>query len=386
MKQSQKITNRNPRVCLILNIAPLYRKAILTTLDKNDKIDFYFSSGDISYEIDALFDLKQLSGYKSTLRNCYSKRKLVWQRGVFRLLFEKYDAFILTGNTGIRSNWIFTLLAKMMGKKVYLWSHGVYGNESKSTLLKNKTYLKLAKNIFLYGNYAKHKLLGMGFKSENMTVIYNSLDYEFQKSMREKYTNAGFMRNYFGNDYPVILFCGRLTPQKQLNLLIQAVGILKVAGCNVNILFLGGGPCEEELLKYAEEAEIDDRVWFYGECYDEEMIATAFQNSNICVSPGNVGLTAIHSLNYGVPVITHNRFSLQMPEFEAIQKGVNGDFFKYKDAVELSDVIEKWLRITSDNKKKLAIKQSCYKIVDEIYNPENQNRIITQRLLDNLSQ
>lgn len=385
MKQTQKTLNRKPRVCLILNIAPLYRKAILSTLDKNNEIDFYFSCGDISYEIDALFDIKQLSGYESTLKNCYSSKKLVWQKGVFRLLFKGYDAFILTGNPGIRSNWIFTILARLMGKKVYLWSHGVYGSESKSTLFKNKTYLKLAKNLFLYGNYAKNKLLKMGFKDENITVVHNSLNYEFQKSMREKYTNAGFMRNYFGNDYPVILFVGRLTPQKQLNLLIQAVGILKVAGCNTNILFLGGGECEEELLKYAEEAGIDDRVWFYGECYDEEMIATAFQNSNICVSPGNVGLTAIHSLSYGVPVITHSKFSLQMPEFESIRKGVNGDFFKYKDAVDLSEVIEKWLRITTDKKKKEAIKQSCYKAIDDVYNPENQNKIITQRLLDNLS-
>ena len=44
------------------------------------------------------------------------------------------------------------------------------------------------------------------------------------------------------------------------------------------------------------------------------------------VSPGNVGLTAIHSLSYGTPVLTHNNFNNQMPEVESIQPGFNGYF------------------------------------------------------------
>lgn len=52
-------------------------------------------------------------------------------------------------------------------------------------------------------------------------------------------------------------------------------------------------------------------------------------NADLCVSPGNVGLTAMHSLVFGCPVITHNCFEWQMPEFEAIQPGITGDFLRW---------------------------------------------------------
>lgn len=370
-----------PRVCFILNIAPLYRRAIFNILDHNNDIDFFFMSGNISYDIDALMDLRELSGYKGTLKNIYKSKKLIWQRGVFKALWRGYDAFILTGNPGIRSNWIFMLLARLMGKKVYLWSHGMYGNEKMIQLMINKTYMRLSSGLFLYGNYAINLLLKEGFKSNKMTVVYNSLDYYNQKKERRKYVNAGFMRNYFGNDFPVIAFVGRLTKQKSLNTLVDAVGILKASDCDVNIIFVGSGECEAELKQRVIEACIDDRVWFYGECYDEQMIATVFQNSSLCVSPGNVGLTAIHALSYGIPVITHNRFKQQMPEAESVKRGVNGDFFKYGDPVDLAESIERWVKITGDKNKSESLRERCYKIVDEVYNPQNQNNIFTSRLL-----
>ena len=43
---------------------------------------------------------------------------------------------------------------------------------------------------------------------------------------------------------------------------------------------------------------------FQGAVFDESNSELIY-HSDLCVSPGNVGLTAIHSLTYGVPVATH---------------------------------------------------------------------------------
>lgn len=380
-----KSVNNNINVCFILNIAPLYRKAIFNVLDSNTEINFSFKAGNLSYDIDALLNLEELEGYKATLGNCYSKKKLIWQRGALKSLWQNYDAFILTGNPGIRSNWILLILAPLFGKKVYLWSHGLYGKESKFQKFKNLLFMRLSSGLFLYGKYGRQLLLKEGFSKSQLSVVYNSLNYELHSSLRGKFIGGTFMRNYFGNDYPVIIFLGRLTPQKSLATLIEAVGILKVSNVDVNLLFVGSGEAEMELQNRAKSADIEDRVWFYGECYDEEMIANLFQNSTLCVSPGNVGLTAIHSLSYGVPVITHNRLKYQMPEYEAIKSNVTGDLVKWGDSISFVEAIEKWVKRLSDPNKRENTRLECYKIIDEYYTPYLQERVFVERIKRDLN-
>ncbi len=381
---SGNLTVRKLRVCCVFNIAPLYRRAIYQRMSEDPSIDYSFYCGLESPEIEALTDMRRIRGFRRYLANRYSGQKLIWQKGWWRTLFRHYDAYILTGNPGIRSNWLIVLYARITGKKVYLWTHGLYGNETRRQQRINYFYMRLAGNLFLYGNRAKYLLHKKGYPFRRMHVLYNSLDYNRQYALRDKYRNAGYMRNYFGNDYPVIAFVGRLTAAKSLDLLIKAVALLKVQSIDVNIVLLGTGPLKKELEKLAEEVKIDDRIWFYGACYDEEMIASVLQNSTLCVSPGNVGLTAVHALSYGIPVITHNRYSMQMPEYEAIKSGQSGDFFKYSDVFSLSETIEKWLNLLKDGKQAEKIKKNCYKIIDELYNPNRQtyvlNRVLTQEI------
>lgn len=365
----------------MLNVAPLYRRALLQRLDESNCVDFFFCAGDTDMQITSLMDISTLSGFKYYLKSKFNGAKLIWQEGWFKLLFGRYDCFILTGNPGIRSNWLLMILSRMMGKKVYLWSHGLYGNESFWQKRKNLLYMRMASGLFLYGNYGKAVLKKVGYPQKKITVIYNSLDTVTQTALRSRAEQSLFIRNYFGDDSPVVIFLGRLTPQKSLHLLIEALGVLKAQNVKCNALIVGSGSCEQQLRERAESIDVLDRIWFYGDCYDEDMIATLFKSATVCVSPGNVGLTAMHALSYGVPVITHNRFSQQMPEFEAIKKGHTGDFFKYDDAISLSDLIYTWITKLSDKSKKEECAKQCQEIIDTIYNPDSQSKRIEKRIL-----
>jgi hypothetical protein len=92
------------------------------------------------------------------------------------------------------------------------------------------------------------------------------------------------------------------------------------------------------------------------------------------VSPGNVGLTAIHALSYGTPVITHDDYKHQMPEFEAIVPGKTGAFFIANDLNSLRFEIESWLDLHSVKDEKLI--EDCFKIIDNKYNPNFQISVI----------
>ena len=108
-------------------------------------------------------------------------------------------------------------------------------------------------------------------------------------------------------------------------------------------------------------------------------IGEMFYNADVCVSPGNVGLTAIHSLTYGCPVITHNNFPFQGPEFESIIQGKTGDFFQENDVNSLADTIQKWLSQNLHSRE--AIRQFAYQTIDTKWNLYYQMNILKQVFL-----
>ncbi|MCL7763382.1 glycosyltransferase [Polaribacter sp. Z014] len=357
-------------VCLIYNYAQHYRGGIFKALDKDLKIESYF--GDKMGDIKKL-DYNELNYFKKELTNINLMPPFYWQKGVLNLLFKPYNSYIFLGEYYCLSTWLFLLLAKFSEKKIVLWTHGWYGNESFLKKIIKKTFFKLSDSILLYGDYAKSLMVNEGFDEKKLHVIYNSLDYYSQIEIRNKLKVTNVFSNHFQNNYPVLLFIGRLTEVKKLDYVIKAQKDLIETGFPVNLVFIGTGVAEENLKNFVVESKTESMTWFYGSCYDEAQIGNLIYNADICVSPGNVGLTAMHSMVYGTPVISHDNFPLQMPEFEAIVKGETGDFFKYDDISSLTDKIRNWLKTNTDRN---SIRNKCFNRIDNYFNPNFQLKII----------
>lgn len=376
-KKAKYLCNKDKmKICCLFNIAPRYRAGIYRRMDDDPTVEYDFLAGEESTGGIALLDMRELKGFRGYLRNIYRKSgKLVWQRRAIRKAFSRrYDAYILTGNPGIRSNWIIALVARLLGRPVYLWTHGLYGDERGLKLWKNLAYFRLAGRLLLYGNRARRLLFDRGFPDERMSVIYNSLDYDRHRLLRERIGDRGFIRNYFGNELPLLSFVGRLTEVKRLDLLLDAMARLDRTGAPCNLVLVGDGPQRDALIAQAEALGLTDRVWFYGESYDEHLIGTFLYHSAACVSPGNVGLTAIHALTFGTPVVTHGMAERQMPEFEAIQPGVTGCLFEAGDASSLAEAIRPWLAAT--DAERVATREACHAVIDKNFNPGRQMELL----------
>ncbi len=133
-----------------------------------------------------------------------------------------------------------------------------------------------------------------------------------------------------------------------------------------------------ELVQLAKKHQIEERVWFYGACYEDETLAPLIFNASITISPGNVGLTAIHSLSFGTPIITHNNFATQMPEFESIIEGRTGSFFEENNVNDLTEKIKAWLPVLDKNRE--TIRANCFQIVDRYYNTNYQINLLKKIL------
>lgn len=362
------------KTCLISITASHYRSRIYRLMDKVFGCDFIFGKDDTTVK---RMDISLLtSAFEINNRPVFGGVYI--QPGICRMV-KDYD--IIINDLGILclSSWFIMILAKIRGQKVITWGHGWYGRESFAKKWLKRLYCGLADSNLVYGNYARDLMIKNGFNKNKIFVIYNSLDYDSQLTIRKSLKVSSIYRNHFDNDNPVLLFIGRLTPVKKLHQLIESVELLKSSGIDVNCVFVGDGSMRESLINHVEDKGLQNNVWFYGACYDEAENASLIYNADICVAPGNIGLTAMHAMMFGCPCISHGNFHWQMPEFEAIKPGVTGDFFEHNNVQSLADTISHWFTIHAHDRD--DVRKSCYKEIDTNWNPYRQIEIIKSVLL-----
>ena len=366
----------NNTTCLIYNFAQHYRTNIFVLLDQKLPIDFVF--GDKYLDVKKM-DYSLLQNPISEVKNInFFNSSIYYQTGILKLLNKKYRTYLMLGEPICISTWLMLIFSKLFNKKIYLWSHGWYGKESKVTCILKKIFFSMSDGIFLYGNYAKKLMIKEGFKNEKLHVIYNSLNYDEQILLRKSIKPLNIYKNKFQNNYPNIIFIGRITKVKKLHLLFHAINELKNNNIYINLTLIGEGEEKENLKSLGKKLNLNKYIWFYGSSYNENELSKFIYNADLCVSPGNVGLTAMHSMVYGTPVITHNKYPFQMPEFEAVINEKTGMFFEYENYFSLAKTIKYWFSLKKDRE---LIRRNCYEIIDKQYNPHVQIEIFKKYLI-----
>lgn len=350
------------KLCCIFNYNPQYRFPIYEAMDKNFDCDFYFGKDD-SCGIKT-FDPNLLLNFKGYITPKHLFGPFSTYKGVGGALSEEYTHYIITGEPFFLSNWRILIYALLHRKKVFFWTHGAYGRISKPwTRIITKMFYKYA-HLLLYGEHAGQYMKELGCKKENIHYIHNSLDTKIQTELYSRDLKSDIYKQHFGNDNPVAIYIGRIQKRKKLDQLIEAVSILNKRGHTINVVIVGPNTDDTSINRMVKENGLDSQIWFYGPSYDENTNAVLLYNAEVCVSPGNVGLTSIHSLSYGTPVVTNDNFDTQMPEFEAIQSGLTASFFHENDVNSLANAIEDWIQCTP-SKTEMTRRLAREKIANE---------------------
>lgn len=364
------------KICLFDVTASHYRKEIFELIDSTFDVHFYF--GDMMPSIKKM-DTSNLHGITADL-HVLQIGPFFWYKGMLAIVKSTYDTCIFDGDYRCLSTWISLLYCKMKGKRSFLWTHGFYGYESGLKATIKKLFFKLSTGGFIYGDYAKEIMINKyGIPVEKIHVIHNSLDYNRQLAIRKELMHSDIYTEHFGNDNPVLIFIGRLTKIKKLDMILSAQKKLIDNGVKVNLVYVGDGPEKKNLESLVNDYRLENNVWFYGASYEEEKNAELIYNADICISPGNIGLTALHVLTYGTPAITHGNWQEQMPEFEVITKGVTGDFFEYDSVDSLEQSIREWLL---DDKNREDIRSACFNVIDSEWNPYYQIKVLKEVIDD----
>ena len=139
---------------------------------------------------------------------------------------------------------------------------------------------------------------------------------------------------------------------------------------------MGDGKEKENLKNLVDKFNAKNYIKFIDAIYEEDKLGALFIEADMLVSPGNVGLNAIHSLSYGTPILTHDNIKNQMPEHEAIIENFNGIFHREDNILSIMNKLEEWFSNSEYKSLRIKIRNK----VIEKYNPEYQVNIFEKVL------
>ena len=369
-----------PNVVVIYHFYPHYRSAVVEALARSEVADFTFVGDDHEY-LHSIEPATLSDTVKFRLAPTHLIFKpFMWQWGAITWAIKpEFDTVIMHAVPHWPCTWIGGILARMIGKRVFFWGHGYLYEPTGFKGFMRRMFYAIPNAHMFYGRIAKAIAMKHGWAPEKLHVIYNSLNTAEQRTIRNNSTKAEALevrRQIFGNDNPVAICTTRLIAIRRLDLLLDSIHTLKERGRAVNLILVGDGPESKRLRKQAEQLNVP--VHFEGACYDERRIAQLVMASSVTVAPGKVGLTAMHSMVYGVPVVTHGDASDQMPEWEAIIPGKTGSLFERGDVNSLAEAIRKW---TESEFPDADTQAECHKIIDRFWNPEFQRQAIENAVI-----
>ena len=385
--------NMKRRCGLFTNIAPLYSRSLWYELDASESIDYFFYSSKVGFSGIKTIDINESKIYNQSgklkwffLKNILIKHLIFYQTGlIIKCLKTNYDAYILYGEMHSFSNWIAALICKVRKKPLLFWGHGLKGNEKFLKKAIRLLYYRIADYHLVYGSRSRMFMINSGFNPKRVFTVYNSLDFVTHTTLYET-RNLSELEELklklfpTNTELPVIIFIGRLTKEKKISYLLNALSLCKNKGNEYNCLIVGGGRELKDLQNLSKSLGIKDLIRFFGPSYDETINSKLIMLSECCVSPGNVGLTAIHSLSLGTPVITHGNYYNQGPEVESVIQNETGLFFEENNVESLSKTIDDMIL----NRKKLTMEASCIEQVKEYWNPKKQSDIFEEAILDSI--
>jgi glycosyltransferase involved in cell wall biosynthesis len=272
--------------------------------------------------------------------------------------FFKPDAIVCSG---VDFHHLHTILifiwAKIHGVRFIWWSHATEGKQGRAGLLLRKLFYYYSSGVMAYSSAGLVRMHKLGIPNSKLTVVGNSMNNE----------DYGLNFNHINSDTFTLLFTGRITPEKKLDVLVRALAIVKSKIQCLKCIIVGGGDIEP-LLRLSKELGVEKNIEFVGPVYGTNL-KKYFAQSRLFVYPGGIGLSLAHALSFGLPVITTDAMHEHGPEIELLKPGINGAFFRDGDSQSLADVITEWYSMLNSNS--IVISKACRDTLAEFgYYPE----------------
>ena len=215
----------------------------------------------------------------------------------------------------------------------YLGKLGIFGK------LIERTMLGLTDNLITV-SYKTQKDLREIKKSERSIVIPNGIDFNHIQSIKPS------------DEISDIIFAGRLIKEKNVDILIKSIQIVKQKIPNVRCMIVGDGPERSKLEELSFNLKIQENIEFMGFTENYDDLIGYMKSSSVFVLPSireGFGIVVIEANACGLPVVVVNH--KMNAAVDLVQEGING--FR-ADALP-EDIADKIIK-SIENKEKMESK------------------------------
>ncbi len=329
---------KKTRVAVIVNFLPRYRLKFYKKLLTSNRVEvtIYCHLPPIALNLTSVHD--QLQENVRILRGkFFLGEAVVFTCLPLRELFFDYDIVYVEGNPRYVSFALAASALRIMGRKVVLWGM-VHSFRNKVFWQAVRLWwYRVFKNILVYSDAEAEYLRSLGFRSR-IIGINNGLDFDsisravrqWNKEKLKTWKHENGIENSL-----VIISCARLERKNKFNQVMQILPSLTQRYPSLVWCVIGAGSEREPLEQLAERLNVADKVRFLGEIFDEAEQAPWFLSSRVFVHPGAIGLSLLHGMAFGLPVVTHENALHHGPEFAAFEPGRHGEVFPEDNLAEL---------------------------------------------------
>lgn len=350
-----------PRVLVLQKLLPHYRVRLFQELGRSQKFDFTLAY-DPNFTQASLRSVPDPPGvtvapvHNWRLGRARESDALVYQQGAVPLVKSgQFDAVIAPLTPRIVSNLTVLRAARRRRMAFLWWGHGI-GPRTRGRSLKIMLWLaRQADAVIFYDQERATRMVEAGLAKQRAFVAPNSIDVEVIASLRQDTPLAARHR---------IVYVGRLTERKKVELLLKAFARARPRLPSETILtIIGDGPQRASLTALASQLQLGAAVQLTGPLYDQSQLAPYFNQAWVSVSPGPVGLAAVHSFAFGLPMIVA-RHEGHGPEISLLRGDVNGLFVPSDDEAALAEAL---VAVRSDAGRWASLAAAALATIDPSY-------------------
>ena len=144
-------------------------------------------------------------------------------------------------------------------------------------------FFNYADAVWAVNESTRETLISYGYKG-TVDVVPNGADFEIPHNLDAlvKKTNEHYNLQ---EDALVFLFVGQMIKQKNIPMIIEALALLKKAGIDFTMLFVGEGKSKEDFELQTTQLGLKNNVHFLGKILDRDMLKGIFARADLFIFP-----------------------------------------------------------------------------------------------------
>jgi glycosyltransferase involved in cell wall biosynthesis len=332
----------------------------------------------IKYQVEKMVRTNQVD--ITLIANCNNKKGKIIGVVKYALLYCRFIIAVIRRTYDIiHVHYIFptamlAVLPKIIiGTKLIISAHG---SDVHTFPRKNRVALMLTRQLLNLSDCIVANSEAMKLQIEELKVCSNKIWVIRPQDIDDKLfkvRNRDEMREELGIDKikHIIIYVGRITEDKGLRYLIEAVYLL-VSKCNdISLYLIGDGQEKESLALLSYKLGIDRIVHFMGNKKHDE-IPLWLSAADLFVLPTlqeGFGIAALEAMSCGLPVIASNVGGVP----ELVKNGINGYIVEPAKSREIAEKIYRVLKCPMLRK---SLSEGALKTAEEYLSVDNDKMLL----------